>query len=207
MYNIIEWTIPENYIDMASVRGFIKPTGSWPYAHEMHEDEAFIITTYFTSVWLHAHEHAASLIPGTFPSRSYAGQKMEITLGRYEISLWFNPSEIDARNNWYNDQWIAKVLDRVTNDTLEIVVESEYDYNPGHAHSEICEKFSTALVDAIISQCENEFGYTLINAAQLRNEIGDELGEMFDDNYAPRYPEWFIKNLGAAPRNAQSCQW
>ena len=199
MNNIVDWIIPENYIDMACVRGFIKPTGSWPYAHEIFEDEAFIITTYFTSIWIHAHEHDAIIIPGTFPSRSYAGQKMGVSLGRYEISLLFNPCEIDERINWYNNQWVAKVEDKITGDELEIVVESEYDYNPGYAHSEISEKFSTALVNSIITQCENEFGYSLSNAPQLRNDLGDEFGEMYDDKCVPRYPEWFIKNLLTTP--------
>ena len=195
MNNETECNMVECCVDVSLGNEFINPTGQRPYTHEIYEDEAFIITTYFTNFWLHAHEHVEAIIPGTFPSRSYAGKKVGIPLGHYEITLQFNSLEIDKDNNWYTDQWISNVTDTITNDKLELVIEGEYDYNPGHACSEISESLATALVKAIVTQCENDLGYKLMDARQLRDDVGDKLSELYNDTNIPQYPEWFIRNL------------
>ena len=195
MINNIKPEMSVNYTDAAYAHSFIEQTEHFAYDHEIDEDKAFIITTYFTSAWLHAFEHIADLKPGIFPPRSYAGEKIKLSLGRYEISLKFNSCEIDKDKNWYTDQWVAEVFDNITSDNLELVIEGEYDYSPGYATSELCEIGASELVKTIITQCENEFGFKLINARQLRSDIGDEFGDLYDDNNMPMYPEWFTKNL------------
>ncbi len=177
---------------------------SWfPKVHSyvLYEDEAFIIATYFTNVWLHAHEHNANIIPGTFPSRSYAGQKLNITLGRYEISLQFNTYEIDIDDNWYTDQWLASVVDKETNDKLELNVESTYDYEPGYVSSEKSERFAKALAKLVIRQCQGEFGYPTRKSSQLRLQAANELSKS-NNNIFTQYPEWFSKNLYGERGNA-----
>lgn len=165
------------------------------YHYDMFEDEAFIITTYFTNVWLRAHEDAADIVPGTFPDRSYNRQKMVISLGQYEISLKFNAFEIVPEENHYAYQWWADITNNLTNDALKLVVESEYDYSPGDVTSKSGRECARAFGDYIICQCETEFGYAIGNASKLRLKICLELPEHDDEDNVLIYPEWFSKAL------------
>ena len=157
MDNLVEWEIPVDYIAGALARGFLGFRDAETHYLEIYETDAFIITTYFTSVWLHAHEHIADVEPGTFPNRLYAGEKMLVTLGDYEIELNFNAYDIDADNDWYNQQWEANILNKANYDTLLLVVQSDYDYEPGFVTSQINIRNASALVRDIVDACKQEF--------------------------------------------------
>ena len=157
MDNLIEWEIPDDYIAGALARGFLGYRDAETHYLEICETKAFIITTYFTNVWLHAHEHVADVEPGTFPSRSYAGDKLLVTLGDYEIQLNFNVYDIDADNDWYNHQWEANILNKANYDTLQLVVQSDYDYESGFVTSQVSTMHAEAFVKRIVDAAKQEF--------------------------------------------------
>ena len=195
MNDLIEWDIPQNYFESVRGRGIAMSWFPETYVYEIYEDEAFILTTYFTHVWLHAHEHLESVIPGTFPARSYAGQTMDISLGQYEISLQFNTYEIDKGDNCYTDQWLANVVDKETNDVLEINVEGRYYYNPGHIYSNQSKTCAKRLAKFVFKICESEVGFTAKRSRTLRQQTSADLRKMFDERTVIRYPEWFSNDL------------
>ncbi len=207
MNNIIDWDIPWNYIESVESRGIEMSWNPKVHAYVLYEDEAFIIATYFTNVWLHAYEHNVNVTPGTFPSRSCSGEKLDISLGRYEISLQFNTYDIDEDDNWYTDQWLAYIVDKNTNDQLELNIESTYDYEPGFVYSERSEKCAKALAKLVIRQCQSEFGYPTRKSLQLqlRLQIANEFSKNHN-NIFKHYPEWFSKNLYGERRCALQVQ-
>ena len=158
MNNIIEWQIPDTHIAEAAAKRTNAPSYGKCYDYELDEDAAFFITTYFTNMWMHAHEHTANVAPGTFIPRSYKRNTMSLHLGRYYITLKYDYYELDGWDDEvsYNDQYIANVVDFQTNDVLELYIETDYDDTPGFITSNISQEAGKALALDIIRRCKSE---------------------------------------------------
>lgn len=176
MDNIINWEISDEYIDEVASRRAEKIAPAKKYWYEMYSSEAYIIATYFTNVWLHANEHVANVLPGTYPARSYDGSQMQISIGRYEVTLAYEFYVDSEDEELFEHRWIANIIDSKTNDVLELFVQTECFDVISYISSQVSEKCARGLANEIIHRCHNEFGVDVDRICLLGDNFGYPIG-------------------------------
>ncbi len=126
MNNIIEWTIPENYLETIIEQKsmlFKDDGGEW---YELMEPDSKIIAAYLTNALMHTFEHTFVPTPGEWPSEQYGGTVFATKFGIYLLKVEFSCQEPLGTDQIYMPQFEGIIFNTKTHEAMKVRVR-EYD--------------------------------------------------------------------------------
>lgn len=129
------------------------------YECEINKMRAFLIATYFTKLWVRAHNYVDfnEIYPGHWTSSDANGKRINFLTGRYDISLQFNADIIDEEDEYENVlQYIALITNHENGDFMTLIIEKFESDIWGSIHSYHSEEEGKRFVDEIVLKTIND---------------------------------------------------